>query len=173
MPTEAYSVWLMPDAAWAREFGAIVDDLAGRFATPRFEPHLTLIGGQPFGREDLKRRLTPAVTGVAPISRPVLDVVTGDAFFRSFYALFGAEEGLGDLRRRVNVAVLGADPGSFMPHVSLLYGAVEAGAKAAAAAEIRAALKGRTVAFDRIEIVRSGDEVPIEDWKSVAAFPLA
>lgn len=173
MKPEVYSVWLMPDAAWAREFKAIVEDLAGRFSTPRFAPHLTLIGGQPFDREDLRRRLAPAVTGVAAVARPILDIVTGDAFFRSFYALFGAEGGLGDLRMRVNVAVLGADPGTFMPHVSLLYGAVEPGPKAAAAAEVRTALKGRTVLFDRIEIVRSGDDVPIEDWESVAVFPLS
>lgn len=173
MPAEVYSVWLMPDAAWAREFGVIVDDLAARFSTPRFEPHLTLIGGQPFDREDLKRRVAATVAGVTPISRPVLDVVTGDAFFRSFYALFGAEGGLGDLRRQVNVAVLGADPGHFMPHVSLLYGAVEPGPKAAAAAEVRAAFKGRIVIFDRIEIVRSGDEVPIEEWETVGAFALS
>ncbi len=172
MKAEWYSVWLMPDAAWGLEFQAIVDDLASRFSTPRFQPHLTLIGGQPFDREDLKHRLASAVAGVAPLSRPILDVVTGDAFFRSFYALFGVEGGLGDLRRQVNVAVLGADPGSFMPHVSLLYGEAEPGAKAAAAAEIRAALVGRTVTFDRIEIVRSGDYVPIADWEAVAAFAL-
>lgn len=173
MKAECYSVWLMPEAIWGLEFQAIVDDLASRFSTPRFQPHLTLIGGQPFDREDLRRRLVPAVTGVAPLSRPILDVVTGDAFFRSFYALFGVEGGLGDLRRQVNVAVLGADPGNFMPHVSLLYGAVAPEPKAAAAAEIRAALAGRTVAFDRIEIVRSGDDVPVEDWERVVAFELA
>ncbi len=172
MKAECYSVWLMPDAAWGREFQAIVDDLASRFSTPRFRPHLTLIGGQPFDREDLKRRLAPAVTGAAPLSRPILDVITGEAVFRSFYALFGVEGGLGDLRRQVNVAVPGSDPGQFMPHVSLLYGAVAPKPKAAAAAEIRAALAGRTVTFDRVEIVRSGDDVPIEDWETVAAFEL-
>ena len=173
MKAEWYSVWLMPDETWGREFAAIVDDLAQRFSTPRFQPHLTLIGGQPFDREDLKRRLAPAMAGVAPVSRSILDVVTGDAFFRSFYALFDAEGGFGDLRRQVNVAVLGDDPGNFMPHVSLLYGAVEAEPKAAAAAQVRSALVGRTVTFDRIEIVRSGDYVPIEDWESVATFALA
>ncbi len=173
MPAEVYSVWLMPDAAWVREFRAIVDNLAGRFSTPRFVPHLTLIGGQAFDRDDLKRRLAPAVTDIVPISRPILDVVTGDAFFRSFYALFGAEGALGDLRSRVNVAALGSDPGSFMPHVSLLYGAVEPASKAAAAAEVRAALVGRTVLFERIEIVRSGDDVPIEEWESIGGFALA
>ena len=89
MKTEWYSVWLMPDAAWGLEFQAIVDDLASRFSTPRFQPHLTLIGGQPFDREDLKHRLASAVAGVARFSRPILDVVTGDAFFRSFIVAYG------------------------------------------------------------------------------------
>ncbi|MSP50742.1 MAG: hypothetical protein EXQ95_15625 [Alphaproteobacteria bacterium] len=172
MKPEVYSVWLMPEAAWARELAAVVGDLAGRFSTPRFTPHLTLIGGRPFDRADLKGRVASALPGTAPIAQPVLDVVIGEAFFRSFYALFAAEGGLLDVKRRIDRAALGSDASEFMPHVSLLYGPVEAGAKAAAAREVRAVLVGRTVRFDRIEIVRSGDQVPIADWEAVEAFPL-
>ena len=68
--------------------------------------------------------------------------------------------------------VLGVEATDFMPHVSLLYGEVEAGRKAAAAAEIRAKLSGQTVRFDRLEIVYSGDDVPVEDWETVEAFRL-
>jgi hypothetical protein len=173
MAAEVYSVWLMPNAASERKFSAIVHDLADRFSTPRFKPHLTLLGGRPFDQADLKRRIAPLIPATAPISRPILDVVIGDAFFRSFYALFAADGALLDLKRRTDRAVIGSESPDFMPHVSLLYGPVEAKAKAAAAAEVRTLLKGRTVRFDRIEIVRSGDEVPIEEWETVETFVLS
>lgn len=169
---ETYSVWLMPESDWAREFKRIVDDLADRFETPRFVPHLTLIGGQPFDRVDLGRRVKSLVAGSRSIWRPIVDVTLGDAYFRSFYALFGAEGALLSLKQRTDRAVLGVEQAGFMPHVSLLYGTVEAGRKAAAGVEIRAKLTGQTVRFDRIEIVYSGDDVPVEDWETVEAFRL-
>jgi 2'-5' RNA ligase len=173
MAAEVYSVWLMPEPVWQRTFTGAVRDLAARFGTPVFEPHLTLIGGRPFDRAELERKVAAALQGVAPIAQPIRDVVTGDSFFRSFYALFAAEGALLDLKHRVDRAVLGTEARDFMPHVSLLYGSVEPKAKAAAAAEYRAAVAGLDVRFERVEIVRSGDEVPIEQWQSVAAFPLS
>lgn len=169
---ETYSVWLMPESDWAREFKRIVDDLADRFETPRFVPHLTLIGGQPFDRVDLGRRVKSLVAGSRSIWRPIVDVALGDAYFRSFYALFGAEGALLSLKQRTDRAVLGVEQAGFIPHVSLLYGTVEAGRKAAAGVEIRAKLTGQTVRFDRIEIVYSGDDVPVEHWETVEAFRL-
>lgn len=173
MTHDSFSVWLMPEPAWAREFARIVDDLADRFGTPSFVPHLTLIGGRPFDRFDLGRRVATLLPGTVPIWRPIADVAIGASFFRSFYALFGAEGALLALKQRTDRAVLGVEETGFMPHVSLLYGTVEAGRKAAAAAEIRAKLTGETVRFDRIEIVRSGDDVPVEEWETVEAFSLA
>ncbi len=172
MTTDAYSVWLMPKAAWAREFKRIVDDLADRFGTPQFVPHLTLIGGRSFDLADLRRRVAAVPPGTVAIWRPIIDVAIGDAFFRSFYALFGAEGALLALKRRTDRAVFGSESKEFMPHVSLLYGLVEAGRKVAVAMELRAKLTGETVRFDRIEIVRSGDDVPVADWETVEAFGL-
>ena len=58
---------------------------------------------------------------------PIVDVALGDAYFRSFYALFGAEGALLSLKQRTDRAVLGVEQAGFIPHVSLLYGTVEAG----------------------------------------------
>jgi 2'-5' RNA ligase len=172
MAAEVCSVWLIPEAGWQRELTALVDDLARRFSTPRFAPHLTIIGGQTFDRAELSRRLALLVPGTAPVVAPIRDVVTGDAFFRSFYALFDAGGALLDLKRRVDRAVLRAETSGFMPHVSLLYGAVAAGPKAAAAADLCSRLAGRPVRFDRLEVVRSGEEVPIAEWRTLESFVL-
>ncbi|MFJ5368521.1 haloacid dehalogenase, partial [Bosea sp. CER48] len=91
-----------------------------------------------------------------------------DAFFRSFYARFSVSPALAKLKQEL-------DPegfGSFMPHVSLLYGPVEPTAKAAAIAEVNTRLAGRTIRFDRIGIVTSGQDIPIADWRVVASIGL-
>jgi len=173
MKADVYSIWLMPEAAWGREFSAIVETLAARFSAPRFVPHLTIIGGRPFSRADLARRVAPIAAASAPIETSILGVALGTSFFRSFYALFPAEGPLLELKRRTDLAVLGADSAEFMPHVSLLYGPVPQHPKAEAAVEMRARLADRRVRFERIEIVRSGDEVPIAEWETVDSFALS
>ncbi len=92
-----------------------------------------------------------------------------DACFRSFYARFAVSPPLAKLKRALDPEGLDG----FMPHVSLLYGPVEAAAKAAAIREVDARLAGRTIQFDRICVVRSGQDIPIAEWRVVATERLA
>jgi len=146
----------------------IVGDLSGRFGTPLFAPHLTLQGDTATTPAELERAIAAAAGAVETFAGPVSVVEGSDAYFRSFYARFAVSPALAKLKQVL-------DPegfASFMPHVSLLYGPVEANAKTAAIAEISARLAGRAIRFDRIGIVTSGQDVPIADWRVVASVAL-
>uniref|UniRef100_A0A9E7ZME7 Haloacid dehalogenase n=1 Tax=Bosea sp. NBC_00436 TaxID=2969620 RepID=A0A9E7ZME7_9HYPH len=147
---------------------AIVGDLSSRFSAPLFAPHLTLQGDTETTLELLKRAITAAAGAVEAFAEPVSIVEGSEAYFRSFYARFAVSPALAVLKQAL-------DPegfASFMPHVSLLYGEVEAEAKTAAIAEINARLVGRAIRFDRVGIVTSGQDVPIADWRVVASVAL-
>ena len=146
----------------------IVRDLSSRFGTPLFAPHLTLQGDTETTPERLERAITAAAGAVEAFAEPLSLVEGSDAYFRSFYARFAISPALAKLKQALDPA--GYE--SFMPHVSLLYGPVEAAAKAAAIAEIHARLAGRAIRFDRIGIVTSGQDVPIADWRVVASVAL-
>ncbi len=168
MTVRIHSLWLMPAPADEAMLAGIVGDLSGRFGTPLFAPHLTLQGDTETTPELLKQAITAAAGAVEAFAEPVSVVEGSDAYFRSFYARFSVSPALSKLKQAL-------DPegfASFMPHVSLLYGPVEAVAKAAAIAEIDARLAGRTIRFDRISIVTSGQDVPIADWRVVASVAL-
>ncbi|SDG46580.1 Cyclic phosphodiesterase-like protein [Bosea robiniae] len=146
----------------------IIGELSGRFGTPLFAPHLTLQGDTETTPELLRQAITAATGAVEAFAEPVSAVEGSDAYFRSFYARFAVSPALAKLKQSL-------DPdgfASFMPHVSLLYGEVEAGAKAAAIAEINARLDGRAIRFDRVGIVTSGQDVPIANWQVVASVAL-
>lgn len=165
------SFWLMPGPEDARLLEGIVDELAARHHTPRFTPHLTLLGNVPLAPEGAEGLLAAIAQAAGPWASPVADIVTGAAFFRSFYALFDAEPSLGALRS-ATAETTGLDGGPFMPHISLLYGPVEAAAKAASAEAIRGRLKGRAIRFDHVVVTNSADHVPIDDWRVVFSRPL-
>ena len=158
----------MPAPSDEAMLAGIVGELSGRFGTPLFAPHLTLQGDTETTPTQLEQAITAAADAVDAFAEPVAIVEGSDAYFRSFYARFAVSPDLAKLKRAL-------DPegfAHFMPHVSLLYGEVEAEAKAAAIAEINARLAGRAIRFDRIGIVTSGQDVPIADWRVVAGVAL-
>jgi hypothetical protein len=59
-----------------------------------------------------------------------------------------------------------------MPHISLAYGVAETLEKRDAVAEAENLLLGRPIRFDRVCVVASGKELPIEGWaiRSTAAL---
>ena len=146
----------------------LVGDLAGRFGTPLFAPHLTLQGDTTMPPAALERAAAAIAETVTAFSEPVALVEGSEAFFRSFYARFAVSQSLAALKRALDPEGLE----SFMPHVSLLYGPVEAAAKAAAIAEVNARLAGHMIRFDRIGVVTSGQDIAIADWRVVASVGL-
>ena len=168
MTVRIHSLWLMPSPSDEALLAGIVADLSGRFGTPLFAPHLTLQGDTETTPDRLERAITAAAATVAAFAEPVSVVEGSDAYFRSFYARFAVSPALTKLKQALDPEGLA----SFMPHVSLLYGSVEAAAKAAAIAEIDARLADRPIRFDRIGIVTSGQDVPIADWRVVASVAL-
>lgn len=167
--TDIHSIWLMPSAEDGQFLSGLLADFAERFGTPLFTPHLTIRG-------DTSSRVAALEAGVAEVARDVpafseaiTAIEASDTYFRSFYARFGVSAPLAQLKQRLDAGAADA----FLPHVSLLYGFVPGEAKASLAREIHQVLAGRRISFDRLCVVRSGQEVPIDEWAVVATAQLA
>lgn len=163
MTAPIHSIWLMPAVPDETLLAGIVSDLSGRFGTPLFTPHLTIAGDTDRPVTALAAAIAQAAKEVAASSDTVTGIETSEMFFRSFYARFAVSAPLAALKQKLDPQA--GEP--FMPHVSLLYGPVAAGPKAQAAAEIASRLTGRTIRFDRLCVVTSGQHVPIEQWRVV------
>ncbi|AMJ62416.1 2'-5' RNA ligase family protein [Bosea sp. PAMC 26642] len=168
MTAAIHSIWLMPCSA----DGAILSDIAAglshRFGTPLFTPHLTMKGDSDLPLPTLEAEIAQAAAETAGFSEAVAEIETGEAYFRSFYARFAVTPALAKLKQQLD----GQATDVFLPHVSLLYGPVAAEQKAEAAKETARALVGRTIRFDRLCVVTSGQDIPITQWRSVAAARL-
>lgn len=168
MTAPIHSIWLMPAAPDATLLAGIVSDLSGRFGTPPFTPHLTIAGDTDRPVTALAAAIEQAAEEVAAFSETVIGIETSETFFRSFYARFAVSQALAALKQKLDPQA--SEP--FMPHVSLMYGPVDAAPKAQAAAEIASRLKGQPVRFDRVCVVTSGQDVPIADWRIVETVAL-
>lgn len=166
-----HSIWLVPSRDDLPVFETVVKKLADRFGTQRFIPHLTLVEDMERSADDLASVLEARFAGEAAISAPIADVDGLPLFFRSLYARFEPMGPLRDLKARAIDAFGIGDIDSFMPHVSLAYGASDE-QKTSAFEALRQALTGRTIRFDQIAVVASAQSIPIEDWKIVHAHKL-
>lgn len=171
VPAQA-SYWLLAAEVDEALFRDEVDALARTHGTPRFHPHLTLLGDLPHDPETLGEASRALAAAAGPFTATVSDIVTSDLFFRSFYAAFPIVPALQRLREAA-IARFRLDPGPFTPHVSLLYGPVEAAAKATSAAEVARRWRNRPVRFDRLALTNSANDVPIDAWRCVEIIPLS
>jgi 2'-5' RNA ligase len=167
-----HSIWLMPAADDAEALERMVGDFSGRFGSPRFRPHLTLVEDMERSVGDLAPLVEEVAAGIGPFAAPVETIGVSALFFRSFYARFAAEGPLLELKRRAIEKILPGDIAEFMPHISLAYGVAETLEKRDAVAEAENLLLGRPIRFDRVCVVASGKELPIEGWaiRSIAAL---
>lgn len=168
MTVPIHSIWLMPAAADAVLLSRFVSNLSGRFGTPLFTPHLTIAGDTDRPVTALAAAIADAAREVPAFAEAVAAIETSEAFFRSFYARFAVIPPLLALKQRLD----GQATEAFMPHVSLLYGPVPAGPKAQAAAEVAGTLTGCAIRFDRLCVVTSGQDIPIEQWRVVETADL-
>jgi 2'-5' RNA ligase len=173
MKTDFHSIWLMPSGMDEDRFSRIVRDLAKRFDSPVFQPHLTLVEDMPRGCEELKPTLEKLADGMTSFEASVEAVEESSLYYRSFYARFPVIAPLRMLKEKA-VRLFGVGSiETFMPHISLAYGVPESPEKIAAILELQRGLQGVNVSFDRVCIVSSSQQTPIEEWTIRASASLA
>jgi 2'-5' RNA ligase len=164
MRTEYHSIWLMPCLEHENRLQAIIQDLAGLFDSPVFQPHLTLVEDMPRACEELKPLLQQVADGVASFDVRVEGVEESPLYYRSFYARFPVADPLREMKQRAVELFRVGSVETFMPHISLAYGVQESAEKSKAIASLQGALQSRNVQFNRVCIVSSSQHTPIEDW---------
>lgn len=158
--SHALSIWLVPPEPVALDLQLVIDDLSRRYSTPRFRPHVTLIGGV-------------EVSGPAPLAslatmesaevRAKAIVASGD-YFRCVTAPAVLTASLRALRRKAAAMFERASKEKYEPHLSLLYGALSREQRAAIVREL-ATLTIPPFRAEALEaVVTSG---AVEGWRTL------
>jgi 2'-5' RNA ligase len=163
------SLWLMPaDEARAR-LSELIDGLARRLGTERFAPHVTLLPGLPTLQASVVEGARALAAGLAPFSVSFSTVDGANQHFRCLF--LGVSEGraLGEAHSRA-ARQFGREPDpSFDPHLSLVYGSLDAAERGALARE----LSGETAtSFEARRLHVWQTEGPVADWCEIAVFDL-
>jgi 2'-5' RNA ligase len=162
------SLWLVPDEPVRESLAEIIDELAGRFDAPRFPPHVTLLHGLSVREGEAVRRGAEMSRALEPLRLRASRVEARPRFFRCL--ALRVEETLGLLTARAQAALTFApsDDEAYEPHLSVLYGSLDATAQSAAADELR---KHVPVAFGSSRLAVWRTTGPVAEWRKLGEFP--
>lgn len=163
------SLWLMPEEPARARLVSWIALLSARLGTPPFPPHVTLLSGLATAETEVLSATAALARALAPFSI-CLDGVDGkDEHFRCLYARAGPMDALRTAHARA-ARHFGrpADP-SFLPHLSLVYGALELEVKAGLARELEEPTR-LSIDVRRLHVWRTVGGV--DAWVEIGAFDL-
>ncbi len=120
-----YALWLLlPDGARER-YAALIEMLARTYATARFEPHITLLGDLSGEERELARQTEQLARELEPFEVRLLETGHEDETFRCLYIFVAVSRPLEHARQRARERFGRRIETGFVPHLSLVYGALD------------------------------------------------
>lgn len=126
------SFWLIPIEPSRSFYQTTIDDLAQRYDTPSFTPHVTLYSGEYSRDTPIDRLLETAIQTIHPFRLKLDRVRYSQRFTKTLFVQFCPHPRLNQLSERLRSASFRSqesssiDPSDFIldPHLSLIYGSL-------------------------------------------------
>jgi len=119
---EVYSLWLMPTGRTRDDLQRLIVDLSKKHSTPRFEPHVTLIGEIQSPVSELKSKTEKLATLIEPLEIKLREVAYLNQFFRCMFIKAEKTKALMNARSIACTELAQDNDKNYMPHLSLMYG---------------------------------------------------
>jgi 2'-5' RNA ligase len=168
-PQPVIAYWLIPAEPAHAFFNSIINDLARRYDTPVFEPHVTLHVGADRG-DSAHEAIAESVREYTPIKLKPLGIQQSDEFVKTLFVQFALTAELRQLNEIIRDAAQDSAEYELKPHVSLLYNKMEAVVRCELAASI--VVPFSEVTFDRIKAMHcvspTQSRADVEAWRVIS-----
>ena len=174
MKKTAITYWLIPAEPAHSFFEKTIEDLAGRYDAPVFEPHMTIYVG-PDRLSVAEELIAKAAAYCGRLEAKMLGIGHSGEFTKTLFVQFALNAKLIRLNEVIRHTTRGSTDYQFKPHVSLLYKKMPVTSRRALADSIK--LPFTRVVFHSIKAVRcilpTRSRGHVEAWCVVAAASLA
>jgi hypothetical protein len=160
----------MPEGEEAAGLRRVIEDLARRFGTPRFEPHVTLLPGLPGDEGGILEKAAGFAPSLPPFEVRLGEPEGGGTYFRRLIARAEPTTALVDGHRLAARSFDRASDPEFLPHLSLLYGHLGAEVVAALCASEAGRVPGR-FAVRHLDAWRT--DGPVSAWRRLGRYSLS
>jgi 2'-5' RNA ligase len=165
------SLWLRPSGPVLERLQELIRRLTARFGGQWPKPHVALLNGIELQSEGAEARLEALCQRLQPITIRLGQLEGRNDPFRCFYAAVEVTPELMDAHRAACETFNLPQPDTFEPHLSLLYGHVDAPTKARLAKELGGRLILSFVA-NSVHLVNATAAIPVARWHTLHECPV-
>lgn len=124
-----YSLWFTPKGEVRRRLAGAILDLSRKYATPAFEPHVTLAGGIEGPAREVASKLRELARRIPPFTARLTSVDGLDEYFRCLFVRVDQTHPILSANEAAREVFHLPKAPHFMPHLSLLYGSLPCSVK--------------------------------------------
>lgn len=116
-----YSLWIVPPSNIKRPIENIILQLSNKCQSPRFEPHMTLLGDVGFDEKTVIQKTKKLALKIKPFMLTLGETSFSTTEFQSVFIRVKSTAELMEANLRAQ-EIFQVNNNVFMPHISLLYG---------------------------------------------------
>lgn len=116
-----YSIWVVPPEPVYSQIKDCIIELAQRFDSPIFEPHMTLLGNIDKDISEIEEKVKDLASSIDKLELSLGSVSFSTTYFQSVFVRVNSTAKLMQLNIETK-KLFGMENNVFMPHMSLLYG---------------------------------------------------
>ena len=124
-----YSLWLMPGGEVCQRLAGTILDLSRKYATPAFQPHVTLAGGVVGPAREVTAKMRDLARQISPFTVRLAAVDGLEDYFRCLIVRVAKTHPIMRANKAAREVFRLEQQPAFTPHLSLLYGNLPASAK--------------------------------------------
>ncbi len=121
-PSTGCSVWLMPTGRVCEELRTIISELSDKYATPPFQPHVTMVADLTGDEKELSSTTKSLAFLLRPFEIALTTVDYLDEYFRCLFFRIEESPALLEANQTARVLFNQERGPRFVPHLSLMYG---------------------------------------------------
>jgi len=118
----AFSLWLIPTGEVYDALENLISDLSKRYSSPRFTPHVTLLGELTGSHEEIETRASRLSVNLRPHAIKLTKLEYLDEYFRSLFIRVEETKEIIEANLRAREVFNRQRDPKYMPHLSILYG---------------------------------------------------
>lgn len=122
MKTMGYSLWFMPEGEVYKKFSGVIADLSREYSSPKFKPHITLIGQRVEPEEEIIEKTEKLSFLISPFKLRLTTIDYQDYYFRALFVKVEKTEELLEANKKAKEIFQIKDTEKYLPHLSLIYG---------------------------------------------------
>lgn len=169
MAIRKYSLWFMPTGAVGRKFSQLILQLAEHYSSPKFPPHVTLIGSIEAYEEEIIRKAQELASLIHPSLIQLTTIASTDSYYRALFVKVEPSTEVLSAYQQARRLFPDNQKTGYMPHLSLLYGDFSVETKKEI---IKKTGESFTEEFEADTLHLYLTEGAASDWQRIRTFPL-